>query len=147
MTGKELTSLIGSIDDLKTRIIDEFRQRLEELNAIAKEKGITTFGYQGPTPDEWDDIEDDDFDEDEAYDEMWENLIGFQCGARYFNGYRFYIADDNTIRFTLLEEFYGEDFDDGEIKNNADMYFSPKEADNYIRCGAIIEMIEAQLGI
>lgn len=88
---------------MKTRIIDEFRQRLEELNAIAKEKGITTFGYHGPTPDEWDEIEDEDFD--------------------------------------------GEDLDDGEIENNADMYFSPEEADNYIRCGAIIEMIESQLGI
>lgn len=146
MTGNELTNLINSIDDLKTRIIDEFEKRLKELDAIAKEKGITTFGYQGPTPDEWDDIEDDDFDEDEAYDEMHENEIGFRWGARYFNGYRFYI-DDNTIMFTLLEEFYGEDFDDGEIINDANMYFNPEEAENYIRCGAIIKMIESQLGI
>jgi len=147
MTGKELTSLIGSIDDLKTRIIDEFEKRLKELAAIAKEKGITSFGYHGPTPDEWDDIEDDDFDEDEAYDEMCENLIGFRWGANYFNGYRFYIDDDNTIMFTLLEEFYGGDFDDGEISSDANMYFNPEEADNYIRCGAIIEMIESELGI
>lgn len=147
MTGKELTNLIGSIDDLKTRIIDEFEKRLKELAAIAKEKGITTFGYQGPAPDEWDDIEDDDFDEDEAHDEMWENLIGFRWGASYYNGYRFYIDDDNTIMFTLLEEFYGGDFDGGEISNDANMYFNPEEADNYIRCGAIIEMIESELGI
>lgn len=147
MTGKELTSLIGNINDLKTRIIDEFEKRLKELAAIAKEKGITTFGYQGPTPDEWDDIEDDDFDEDEAYDAMEENVIGFRWGARYFNGYRFYIYNDNAIMFTLLEEFYGGDFDDGEIINDANMYFNPEEAANYIRCGAIIEMIESQLGL
>ena len=45
MTGKELASLINSIDDLKTRIIDEFEKRLKELEEIAKEKGVTEFGW------------------------------------------------------------------------------------------------------
>lgn len=147
MTGKELTSLIGSINDLKTRIIDEFEKRLKELAAIAKEKGITTFGYQGPTPDEWDNIEDDDFDEDEATDEILEYAIGFYSGSVCIDGYRFYIDDGNTIMFTFIQEYYGYDFDDAEYINNANIYFDPEEAENYIRCGAIIEMIESQLGL
>ena len=146
MTGKELTSFIGSIDELKTRIIDEFDKRLKELAAIAKEKGITTFGYQGPTPDEWDDIEDDDFDEDDANDEIMEYAIGFYSGSVCVDGFRFYI-DDNDIVFTFIQKYYGYDFNNAEYINNAKIYFNPEEANNYMRCGVIIEMIESELGI
>lgn len=141
MTGKELNVLIDNVNDLKAQIIDEFYKRLKELSEIAKEKGITTFGYNGPTPDEWDEIE------EETYDEIQENAIGFRWGARFFQGYRFYIDDDNTIMFTLIEEFYGDDFDYGEFDSDITMFFNPEETDNYLRCGAIIKMIESELGL
>jgi hypothetical protein len=45
MTGNELKALLQKLDTLKDQIRDEFVKRLRELEEIAKEKGITAFGW------------------------------------------------------------------------------------------------------
>lgn len=108
MTGKELASLIASFDDLKTRIIDEFEKRLKELEEIAKEKGVTEFGWVDG------DIEDDS---DRAVWEQNHNTytIGFFEEGDAFNfgnpcdGYAFRI-ENGKVYFTRLLDLYEEEY-------------------------------------
>ena len=114
MTGNELKTLLQKLDTLRDQIRDEFVKRLRELEEIAKEKGITAFGWvEG-------DIQDSDGEEWEKKNNAY--TTGFYEEGDAFDygnpceGYAFQI-EDGTVYFTRILDLVAEEYyDDVYVK-------------------------------
>lgn len=153
MTRAELKKLEDKAREIKRKIIDEFNTRVSELSVIAKEKGITSFGWTDGEVEEPYYMDFDTEEEREAAEDRYEEFREMRIGFIWMNdhnfipydGYSFEIDERGGIIFTAVVNV--EDECEGEYEDDVCREFYPHIANNWEVCSEIIGVIEYQLGL
>lgn len=138
----KLEKKFESLSKLREDFIESCEKRLQELQEIANEKGITVFGYEGPSPTS------EDFDED-VFDEFnYDNdfSLDFCWASVVLRGYTFELKN-GEIYFTLISTYCGgEDFELDEYYDDY-THCNLWEGNNWEVAINIIKIIEKKLGL
>ena len=134
----KLEEKFESLSQLREDFIESCKKRLQELQEIANEKGITVFGYEGPSPTS-EDFDEDVFDDNDfSIDFCWASVV--------LRGYTFELQN-GEIYFTLISTYRGgEDFELDEYYDDYTPYYL-WVGNNWEVAIDIIKIIEEKLGL